>query len=179
MTFDQLAKDFTDRVEDLTRRYYDGEISPLEWYESFTQNVREGHINSYAIGRDIVIKPDSFKLRPEDILLGEQEFYNYLPNIADFGDKLPEYTLEQALHRASLYLVSMRGTANEAYRFELGNTEIKWVTTAKESCVDCMHFASLGYMPADSWPTAPKKAQTECNVGCKCYFTTKNGLRSL
>lgn len=172
------VEEFLNKANEVLAKYYRREISKEVWLEQLSSLVGEYHVKAANLGRELVTGvPDNFSI--QDFEIGNNFAIFQQQYLSDFYAGLEEYTEEDAAKRLNLYQYNLRGTANHGWLATLFDTETRWVTTANESCVDCLFNASLGYIPAANWPIAPGSIGLECAMKCKCYFRLRNGKTGL
>lgn len=83
--------------------------------------------------------------------------------------------------RASLYALSLVGTANDAWRRTLpADEEVWWVMDPEERdhCSGCPAIEAKNPWTAGTLPTVPGAGDTPCLGHCKCSLRTADGLEA-
>jgi hypothetical protein len=176
--FNQVVSDFVRESEDVLKKYVRREITKEVWLQATAELVYKYHIQAANVGRNFALGSDDL-ISPQDYEIGGGFAFDQQPFLSDFYNAIQDYTEEDARERLLLYQFNLRGTANSAWLDALNEVETRWVTTANESCVDCLYNASLGYMPARDWPISPGSIGLECAMSCRCYFRLRNGKTGL
>lgn len=93
--------------------------------------------------------------------------------LTDDGDLPPDL-----VRRLLWYAYRLRGTAEEAWIYSLPpGTLVDWVTTAEESCADCLDMEATSPHVAEELDKFPGSGQTECVLNCRCFLRTADGQR--
>ena len=99
--------------------------------------------------------------------------FSYLDSFADdieAGSGKMDYYDRLGMYAKAVQSAYWAGAAADAPE----GTMINWVTTANESCEDCLDFESNGpYLPGEV-PAVPGDGTTRCRSNCKCYLVKVN-----
>lgn len=156
----------------LSRQLIDGAIKPQLWRVEMERLIRQGHLSGGAAA-----KGGWGQLTGADGKFLQQKIDAQLSFLDGFLDDIK--TGKQRLNgnlirRARMYNDASRGTY-EAMRGRMheqsGYNEERRVRGAKDSCVDCIEYASLGWQ---SIGTLPRIGDSQCRTNCRCSFEYRN-----
>lgn len=170
-------------VERLIREWGAGEKDGEAFISRFIDLLRDAHTRAVYLGRWRAGDTAPFEAddrRFADLVMRHEE-----PFLTDFEDALVagryqtpegEPRREAVRARASLYLLRIKGTANEAWALATGGM-LWWVLdpTEEHHCDDCPALARMSPYMWNALPTVPAAGQTVCLVRCKCTLRDAQG----
>lgn len=150
---DRLTEYVSKQAARIGERYAKGSINIAQFEIDMRELLRSAHIVSSAIGKGGRVRMAASdwgrlgaKLRSE---------YSYL---ATFVRRLGRGAVEKiaAPWRAQKYASAVRVSFYQSVRSEHkddpGKVKVRRILNAKESCPDCIHFASLGWIDPEEQP---------------------------
>jgi hypothetical protein len=155
------------RLTDLTTALHEGRISPAIWQEQMRTELRRLHTTNAALGAGGFDRM-TFKEfgRTGGLLRNDYQRMTNLANDIVAG----KASLPQALQRVRGYVGNARVNFFEAERDALRATgrqhEERRRLGASEHCIDCVHYAALGFQPLGTLPV-PGQASV-CGTHCRC-----------
>ena len=155
-------------IRRLSQALQSGNISLADWQTAMMQEIKQGHLAAIAAA-----KGGFAELTQADYGRAGQAIrtqYDYLRNFANqIGDGTQPLD-GRFLRRADMYGDSNRDLYHRAERIERakrGATEERRITTATESCPDCIEYEGRGWQPIGSLPNI---GDSQCLTNCKCFF---------
>lgn len=153
-----------------------GELPVDAWQTQMRQEIKTRYIQQYLAcrgGTGVMTQVDYGSIGG---MLADQ--YRYLDG---FAAEIAEGNLSEAqiAQRSEMYLNSSREACERGQKRAMevaGIQYVHWVTTAAESCPDCLALARLGWQKADPWPfrvggvlAYPGSGATQCLTNCRCH----------
>lgn len=170
-------------VRGVVRALWSGVMDENQAYGQFYDTVRIGFRRAWTEGgRTCGIEPADWT--PEERAELERATANELTFILPFldyivaHDKTAKFKFGALLHRCGLWAQRFNDLVNHAMQRMCKDKKLRWVKTAKESCVDCIRLdgqvrrASV-WLKNDLRPQSPRLACMRSAGGasvCKCYF---------
>jgi len=164
-------------VDVLSSHVFSGTISSVDWYSAMQQEIKDEYIRQYLSfigGRNMMTPSDWGKI---GAMLREQ--YGYLKGFRS-AIETEELTEKQIAARARMYINSAREAREEARArsaAKAGFDEVYWITTAKESCEDCIKYTKMGWVMVADDPykgAKPGSGHTICLTACQCILNYRN-----
>jgi len=95
--------------------------------------------------------------------------FPYLESFAediDASEGMMDYDTRAEMYAKAVQSAYWSGSAAEAPE----GVKMAWITTANESCEDCLELESGGPYSPDELPTTPGAGDTKCLSRCRCYL---------
>lgn len=149
-------------------------LDPGDWNNFMRGEIKREYIRQYLLGIGGVEQMTPARWGSVGGMLAEQ--YSWLDK---FTEEIAAGNLseKQIRARAEMYISSARESyerANRQAQVAIGMTEMRWVLDpAAEHCVDCIEFASFGWVSIDSDifdGCLPGSGCTQCRTRCRCFF---------
>ena len=164
--------DSADHARGMAGALTERDISLGQWERNMRSQIKEEYIRQYLLGRGGRALMTAVDWGSIGGMCADQ--YRYLSGFAT-EIAAGELSEKQIAARSAMYLNSAR----EAFERGRGRaqpdvTEIRWNTTAAESCVDCIAYADQGWQPItdDVFDgNVPGSGGTRCLTNCRCYLT--------
>lgn len=163
----------------LAERVASGGMTPQQFKAAMREEIKRAYLLQYELavgGKAQMTQADYGRL---GAMLKKQygtgKFLDgFIDDIRD-GNKSAAYIR----NRAALYIRSSRQAYHRADRqlqIANGKNEVRWQTTAAESCETCLAFEALGWQPiGPTWPykyeganSFPQSGLTDCRTNCRC-----------
>jgi len=154
------------------------EITIAGWYDGFSTNVRNGHTESYFLGRRL--GGDLSELGAFDAMAGRRAADLQSDFILKFRDDLEtgryideegNFKLTNIELRSNQYVMRMRATSSEAFVDTSEDDEqFELVLGPVENCPDCISFANDSPWSASEIYYHPGDGSTQCKVNCHCEW---------
>jgi hypothetical protein len=167
---------FNEAVGGLANQLRAGEISLIDWQSAMKREIKDLHVTAAVIGNGgewNTMTPSMWG----KVGARTKGQYRYLGRFADDIAKQvgEEQGLTSAINaRAKMYGGAADGTFNkisQSIEIEKGRTEVIWVLTAAEHCVNCVELAGKGWMPIEELgDITPGSGATQCLTNCKCFL---------
>jgi hypothetical protein len=145
-------------------------ISLSQWESNMRDQIKEEYVRQYLLGRggrDLMTAVDWGSVGG---MCADQ--YRYLDGFAA-EIAAGELSEKQIAARSEMYLRSSREAFERGRdRAQPDATEIRWHTTAAESCVDCIAYDDMGWQSIADDPyggNVPGSGGTRCLTNCMCY----------
>ena len=93
--------------------------------------------------------------------------HKYLESFAsdiEASEGVMDYDSRMSLYANAVRAAYWGGSANES------DVQMDWVTTAEESCEDCLENEAGSPYDPDKLPGVPGDGSTRCRTNCKCYL---------
>ena len=153
------------------------------------------HAESYALGDGLAKAQQNITGWPstqpspvpsaltDKIAESERAFLEKFANDIQSGlyvDELGNLRVDALRARAELYAHRLYGTAQRGWLDAMPRTVmLYWIARDDTgTCFDCATLEANGPYTADTIPTWPGSGDTDCNVGCRCWIETADGLLS-
>lgn len=156
------------RLANIVQGLAAGEIAPGYAQGLMRDELRRLHLQNAALGRggfDRLSFAD-YGRSGRQLRDSYQRMTNLVNDMASGRATLP-----QALNRISGYVLEARqqffAAEREALRESDRRMEARRTLHARESCVDCIGYARMGWQPAESVPL-PGTGGTRCGRYCRC-----------
>jgi hypothetical protein len=165
---DKYIRESNKAIDALAMQLRNREISLAEWQTAMRDNMRAMHRNTAMAakgGREQMTQADWGRV-------GRELRYQY-GKLDEFAKQIAtgDAKLDGRLNwRAKLYGEASRGThelEKRAIAAQGGQTQERRRIHAKESCVDCLTYAGMGWQPIG---TLPRIGDSRCHTNCKCTF---------
>ncbi len=158
-------------IRRVSNRYSDGQITMEQWRDQVAEEILDGHIQQYLLGRGGIGHMTDADWRTIDELVDRQ--YTYLERFSD-ASVAGRITGGAIALRASLYGMAVRAAYAAAVAAgAVGlKRESRWLMSPdKEHCPDCLQYASLGWQKIGVLPVPlSAEANTECLSRCGCFL---------
>lgn len=166
-TASRITDELGQRVERITQRFIDGDISVDKWQAQMRQELKDGYLTNAMLGRggkNAMTQADYGRMG------GKLNFeYRKLDDFAR-AIKTDNLTPAQIQARAHLYA----NGATQAYydgltvlKKDAGFVEERRVLDpAAHNCDDCISYAGRGWVPIGTLPSPG--AECRCHHNCKC-----------
>lgn len=175
--FARLAQDAHAKLQRLTERLANGDISPDEWGDLFHAVLVDSHADSWLLGashggRDTTTLQTVANRYGQHYADTETQWLNsFIDDIANgrYTDDAGIINQSAIDVRSRLYASKLRGTSNQAFvdSGEFGDS-YRWVMTGLEHCEDCPRLAALSPYSAGELFTVPGAGDTACLGNCTC-----------
>lgn len=156
-----------DKMQDLTQRLINQQISLAEWEAGMMQQIKLGHTAAAAAANGGWAQMSKSDWGAVGQLIKEQ--YKFLRNFAGEISEGIQALTGQALFRANMYGEAMRGTFESMRtRYQLiynGMEEEIRILGEADHCDGCLDQAALGWQPIG---TLDDIGEEECLTKCHC-----------
>ncbi len=155
-------------IRRVSNRYSDGQITMEQWRDQVAEEILDGHIQQYLLGRGGIKNMTDADWREVDKLVDRQ--YNYLEGFyKDIVDG--KVTGGQLVTRAGLYGLAVgAGFASAIAANNSTSKESRWILSNVEHCQTCLQYAGMGWQKIGVLPVPlSAEAQTECMSRCQCH----------
>ena len=150
----------------ITEKLTKGEVNTKEWMEQIAADLRDSHINIYALGSGGQNKLNSRDYgKIGSILKGEYSYLREFAKEIQNGDLTPA----QIKSRVNLYYASVWKTheiSKENSHQKAGYRSERRILGSGKPCQDCLSYQAKGWVKIGSLP-APGD-QSVCKVNCRC-----------
>lgn len=149
----------------ISQRFNEKKIDLKTWKKEMKEQIKTLHTLTASVGkggRKSMTKSDWGKVGSEI-----KKQYAFLDKFASEIEK-GKVTGAKLEYRASLYARAARKSFSSFEKdanSEAGKLKCRRIVHAKESCSDCLYYASLGYIDVDEMPDI---GDLICGNGCKC-----------
>ncbi|MDI9549637.1 MAG: hypothetical protein QM346_18745 [Chloroflexota bacterium] len=167
-----------DAGDELARLMAGGRMSPEDWRQRMREEIKGEVIRQYLLGRGGREQMTARDWGSVGGVISDQ--YRHLDRKAgNFFSLVEAGELEEGeiARRTRMYLNSAREGHERALLRRLTGSEYgeeRWVTTAEESCDDCIDLALLGWVEIGTLPTRPGAGDTACLTNCACFVSYRN-----
>lgn len=161
--------------EELARLVAGGRMAPADWRAQMREEIKGEVIRQYLLGRGGRAQMTARDWSSVGGIISDQ--YRHLDRKAgNFFDLVEAGDLEEGeiARRTKMYLNSAREAHERAILRRLTGSEYdeeRWVTTADESCGDCIDLSLLGWVEIGTIPTRPGAGSTACLTNCACFVS--------
>jgi hypothetical protein len=161
------------RMRDASESMRTGATTLAEWQTIMMDEIRASHLASHALARGGWAQMTAADYGRAGRAIRTQ--YDFLQKFAEqvaSGAQRLDGTLTR---RALMYLDAARGHYEDIRRREheiRAFDEERRTLHAKDSCVDCVRYASLGWSPIG---TLPRIGDSVCRTKCHCTFEYRIG----
>ena len=174
LAIDAVADAASDRLADLTERLVRGDISLARWQAESMRVIKVSHVASgvAAAGGKAQMGPSEYGFLGSEIRAQYAYLRGFAGQIASGAVPLDG----RLIARAGMYGQHARVTyeavrAKDARRY--GYVQERNVLHANESCGQCRHLASLGWVDVGALP--PIGSRT-CLARCRCTITRRKEI---
>ncbi len=156
-------------VRSLTQRFVEGNLPMVNWARTMRQQIKELHgaFGSMAFGGVNAMGQAQWDLVSGQVLRQLEFFERMVGQVLDGRQALNGALVRRAaMYTQAAYVTyenSRRAFLTEEFNFTLERR----VLAAVEHCVDCVEFASRGFVPIGSLPGI---SDSVCLTNCKCHF---------
>lgn len=169
----------------IVSRLASSEIGPQDFAEQVHAVLQEGHTQAWVLGRQL--GGDTRPGHEFDRLIAratsdtEADYlHGFLSDIASGRYRLDDGSQNELaiLARSKLYVLRMRGTANESF-VEASPTDSEWTwhLGPEEHCPDCPELAALSPYTKDTLFSFPGDGGSACLGNCNCWLARDDGVR--
>jgi len=176
---------FESRLRDHIGDFTGKRLSREEWERRCERDIRDAYDRLYRLGKQAVGDP-GVALNPQDrailnrLVRDELDYLRAFGADVEAGAGVIPYPERMAMYAAAGREAGWNGWVMGDQRKERA---IRWVTSARESCRDCLRFERMGWMPVVAFIRdvlsrgyAPKSGQLECKgIRCGCSLQERVG----
>lgn len=159
-------------IESLTESMLSGDITVDKWERDFAQNIKTRTIQLYQLGKPGEIDASDRGKLGNEIRFQYDKLWRFRNEIID--GKLSE---KQIKFRTRMYLDKTIWAHEEGKRrshYKAGYIWERRTRNAKDSCVECIGYAAMGWQPFNSLPAVTKNCS--CMSQCKCSFKFSDSI---
>ncbi len=165
---DEAVGKTQEAIKVLTSKLLNKQITPYVWREQVAQEVMDGHIQQYLLGRGGLNQMGDADWRRVDAMIDRQ--YQFLEGF--YADLVSgKSTGNVALVRAGMYGSAVgAGFASAVAANNSTSKESRWILSNVEHCQTCLQYAGMGWQKIGVLPVPlSAEAQTECMSRCQCH----------
>lgn len=173
---DDLTATVQKDAKTIATKFESGGINLAEFEIAMRDLLKSGHIIAASIGRGGRLRMTQADWGRVGAKLKWQ--YGYL---SKFARKIERGSISKILtaNRAQAYASALHITFYQSFAVEGEQADerpkVRRILNAKESCDDCVHYASLGFISVDAMP---ELGSLSCGDFCKCDLEFEDDVQA-